>query len=210
MEKMNIHRALAELKLLDSRINKEMRIEFTTTKKASSEKVKKGILTVEEFTNDVKSTYQSITDLIVRRNTIKSKIVKSNAETMVAISGKQMTVADAIEQKSAIELKKGLLQQLKKSYSTSEQEIVLSNNQLDRTVETMINNMVGAENKNNKDVVENAQNMAKQYYDNNKMVLVDPIGIAKTIQELEKEIDTFESEVDYVLSTSNAIVEIEV
>jgi hypothetical protein len=40
--------------------------------------------------------------------------------------------------------------------------------------------------------------------------LQDPIGIEKTIEKLEKRIDDFISNVDFVLSTSNAITTIEI
>ena len=48
-------------------------------------------------------------------------------------------------------------------------------------------------------------NYQKYYQDGLKeqFALVDPLNIEKVIEELENEIDSFESEVDYVLSTSN-------
>ena len=47
------------------------------------------------------------------RKEIKEKIVKSNAETLVTIAGKEMTVAAAIERKESIKYEKKLAEELK-------------------------------------------------------------------------------------------------
>lgn len=207
---MNITRALAELKLLDSRINKEMKIDFVTIKKNSADKVKRGTTTIDDFNKDVKAKYDSITDLIERRDNIKSAIVKSNATTHVVIGGVSMTVADAIERKTSITYRQSLLRQLKTSYASAEQALQTENMRLERVAEDMINNMIGGEAKGNKDVVANANEVAKQYVENNKIILVDPISIVTKMDTLEREIDTFLAEVDYILSTSNSLTTIAV
>ena len=100
MAKYSIHRALAELKLLDKRITKTIdNLKVITYKKGNKLEYN---ITEEEFKAVVEADMQSVKDLITRRKEIKEKIVKSNAETLVTIAGKEMTVAAAIERKESI------------------------------------------------------------------------------------------------------------
>lgn len=207
---ISVTRALAELKLLDARINSTMRdIQFVVDKKASSPKVLNGRMTVEEYCIDIKSKYQSVKDLITRRNLIKSKIVESNARTIVEINGRQYTVAEAIERKSSIAYEKDLLRLMKLKLNTTEANIAKANDKLESTIENMINNMLSGDNKN-KDMVDNANRMAESYREQNKTVIIDPIGIVKEIEDMDKDILLFESEIDMTLSECNATTKVDI
>lgn len=77
-EKMTVHKALAELKVLDDRILAAIgACNLVTTKKNNQDKVRGK--TVVEFTADAKSAYDKATDLIKRRNAIKDAVNVSNA-----------------------------------------------------------------------------------------------------------------------------------
>jgi hypothetical protein len=52
--------------------------------------------------------------------------------------------------------------------------------------------------------------LEKDYRELHEKEILDPIGIAEEIKKLEKEIKDFETEVDYVLSDSNASTFVEV
>ena len=56
----------------------------------------------EEFKKRTTSDFQSLNDLIKRRNQVKNAIVSSNAVTKVTVGGQTMTVAEAIEYKTII------------------------------------------------------------------------------------------------------------
>ena len=77
MVKYSIHRALAELKLLDKRITKTIdNLKVVTYKKGNKLEYN---ITEEEFKAVVEADMQSVKDLITRRKEIKEKIVKSKA-----------------------------------------------------------------------------------------------------------------------------------
>jgi uncharacterized protein YhaN len=57
-----------------------------------------------------------------------------------------------------------------------------------------------------KDIKTNPETIAAltaSFMDTNKVLIVDPIELSKKAKELEEEIDTFESNVDWVLSEAN-------
>lgn len=208
-ETMTIHEALAELKVIGNRINKEINsAKFVTTNKHSNTKIDGK--SIADYSNNVKSQYQRITDLIKRRTAIKRAVVLSNAITKVAINGTEMTVAEAIEYKnSGIEYKYHLLDTLSTNYNASISTIKSSNGEnLEERANDYVQKLYG-----NKDgsvdntVIESAK---KNYIESNTLDLIDPIGAEKVISELNDEIDSFTSKVDSALSISNATTTIEI
>ena len=98
-EKMSIHKALAELKLLDNRIMSAIKNgTYCVANKHSNDKIK-GV-SIEEYKKIMQGDYDKATDLIKRRNAIKRAIVLSNAVTKVKINDIEYTVAEAIEMKN--------------------------------------------------------------------------------------------------------------
>lgn len=98
-ETMTVHKALAELKVLDDRILAAISAcNLVTTKKNNQDKVRGK--TVAEFTTDAKAAYDKATDLIKRRNAIKDAVNVSNANTIVKISDQEYTVVQAIDKKN--------------------------------------------------------------------------------------------------------------
>ena len=98
-ERMSIHRALAELKTLDARINSACSGTFVYANKKSNAKISG--MSIEDAKKFLVGNYDRAKDLIERRKKIKSAIVESNAKTEVEVAGIKMTVADAIERKSS-------------------------------------------------------------------------------------------------------------
>lgn len=98
-------RALAEIKMLDKRINKSIHeCELVKIKNRGDK------WDVEQFNKEAKSSYASIMDLIKRRDYLKFKIIQSNAHTTVNIGSNEYTIAQAIDLKNSIQYKKDLLQ----------------------------------------------------------------------------------------------------
>ena len=86
--KMSIHRALAEIKMLDKRIERSIHnCAFVGMKKKSASNVHNSTLTKDAYQEGVKADYQSVKDLINRRTNIKRLVVLSNATTSVEIGG---------------------------------------------------------------------------------------------------------------------------
>ena len=72
-ESMSIHRALVELKTIDSRIIKKIdSAKFCVAAKAKATKL--GAITVDEFKTSAQASYDSAMDLINRRNAIKAAV----------------------------------------------------------------------------------------------------------------------------------------
>lgn len=205
--KMTIHRALSELKLIDSKIEKQIG-EISPSGIYQKGKLINGYLTQEDFGATAKSKYDSITDLIGRKTKIKSAIVKANTETKVSVGGKQMTIADAITFKDVVKFQKKLIQTLK----TRQNEVV---GHLNKQNEIVRNNAkaiteaaLGKDNvKVNKEDVDAIQ---LPYLAANEFHLYNPLEVDKKIELLEKEVGNFEAEVDAVLSEINAVTIIEI
>jgi hypothetical protein len=211
MEKMTVTRALAELKLLDSRINKEITyssafVDVSQKKTEDGNKALKSGMNKQEFEKRAESNYKSINDLIKRRNEIKSAILKSNAETKVKIGKNDYTVVEAIDQKGAINYKKSLLNSMKSQLSIMLSEIERAKGKVESQVETMLTQNLGGNEKTNEN---DYDIIAKPFIEANELKLIDPLKLQEKIDVLDKEIDEFESEVDFVLSESNSRTEIE-
>lgn len=208
MEKMLVTVALNELKLLDSRIIKEIdRGSFISSAKKSSPKVSPA-MSKEEFIEEAKSKFNSVKDLIERRAKIKAAIVDSNAKTEVEIDGVKMTRADAIERKSSINYEKLMLNELKDQLNIHTAKVNSSNYEVDNKIDSLVQAAYGKEGKNNIKQ-EDYDAIAKPYREANEWDIVDPLNLKDVIEEMEKRIDGFESNVDSVLQISNCTTYIE-
>ena len=208
MEKMLVTVALNELKLLDSRIIKEIdRGSFISSAKKSSPKVSPA-MSKEEFIEQAKSKFNSVKDLIERRAKIKAAIVDSNAKTEVEIDGVKMTRADAIERKSSINYEKLMLNELKDQLNIHTAKVNSSNYEGDNKIDSLVQSAYGKEGKNNIKQ-EDYDAIAKPYREANEWDIVDPLNLKDVIEEMEKRIDGFESNVDSALQISNCTTYIE-
>ncbi len=200
IKEMSVHRALRELKTLDKRINNSLQsIDFVVD--VVGNKQPKGYNKVEDYENEVKSKYTQIQDLIKLRNLIKREIILSNATTKITINNIEMTVAEAIEMKSSIDYKKSLLLKLQLDYRNAINEVERKNNNF----ESRLNSYLESIGKNTKLQDEETKKQIKTFTDNNEAKLLDTLLIKKEINKLQEEIEVFESEVDLVLSESNAV-----
>lgn len=207
-ETMTIHKALAELKVLDSRIKSAVNnCDFVSTKKNNQDNMKGK--TVEQFSSKVRDTFKSISDLIVRRNAIKEAVVASNATTLVKVGDTEYTVAKAIEKKNhGMDYYVQLRNILKFQLAENSELIERHNVSLQQKAEQFVTGLMGnKESKSNNDDYNVALN---SYIKANTMALVDPIGIEKEIEKLDHMIDSFLPEVDAALSCSNAMTTITV
>ena len=206
-ETMTVHRVLAELKVLDSRIaDKIAGATFCVANRNSNKKIN-GV-DIEKAKDQMKSDYNSIKDLISRRDAMKRAVVLSNAKTEVEIGGHMYTVAEAIEMKNhGIDNKKSLLNAMKRQYERAVAEVNQRNgDELERKTQAFVENMYGQKDKVQSEEMERTR---KEYIENNTYSLIDPVQIKKSIDELTKVIDTFIADVDACLSVSNAITNVE-
>jgi wyosine [tRNA(Phe)-imidazoG37] synthetase (radical SAM superfamily) len=145
MEKMTIHRALSELKLIDAKIEKQIN-EVLPSGILQKGKLVNGYIQEAEFEKSAKSKYDSVNDLIDRKNKIKSAIVTANGVTHVKVSDKQMTIADAINFKSVIKFKKKLIATLKQRHLQAVGELNTHNETVNANVQRILEATFGKEN----------------------------------------------------------------
>lgn len=204
---MTIHRALAELKLIDSRIAKGVTDIEPIGVMQKGKKVN-NFIPSEDFKNLANHHYNSVTDLIKRKQDIKSAIVRSNGSTSVKIGDKVMTVSDAITFKKIIDHKKIFLSKLQSECNKAAGNLNKANEQVQKNLEALLQAALGKD--STKVTKDDIDAISKPYLENNEFTMFDPLGIKDKISALEKECAEFEAEVDAVLSESNAITIIEI
>lgn len=206
-EKMNVHKALSELKVLNNRIANALANDFVVANKHSNDKIN-GIPLVD-FNIDMKSHYQQVNDLIERRNALKRAVVSSNAVTKVTVGGTEYTVAEAIEMKNhGMEFYKMLRDELAKQFTKAQTAIMVnSGKNLEERAEKYIVSILST--KNEKIDTKLIDELRAKYIENNTYDLLDPNNVKSGIEALNEMIENFESDIDSALSVSNAVTIIE-
>lgn len=194
-QQMSVTQALAEMKLLQKRINKAL---YSVTWADVSTKAKP--VDATKIGKLAAAEYQSYQDLVKRYAAIKRSVVQSNAMTRVKIGTWEGTVAEAIEQKSSIAAKKKLLDTMKECLSTAMDKLKTEQSTADDRLERLLTSELGKDVRTNPETITTLTNTFRE---NNKVELVDPLDLPKKIAELEEEVESFETNVDWVLSEAN-------
>ena len=208
-EKMTIHKALAELKLLDGRIEKATGdAVFVAANKHSNTVI--GGVQVLEFAGQAKDALRSIQTLISRRNAIKRAVTRSNAVTMVSIGGKEYTVAEAIDMKNlGMEHLKYLCSVIETQYAGAKAKAERENGEkLEQRADTYIQSLY--QNADKKNISEEVRKMRDDFITSQTIEILDPVSAVKTAAALHEEIDAFMADVDSALSVSNALTTIDI
>lgn len=206
--KISITRALAELKLLADRITKETeRLTVVDCYQRRSPRLLTSQKTQQEFESEAKAALQSVQDLIARRKKIKEAIILSNANRKVSIGGVQYTVATAIDRKNSIGFEEKLRDKIKQTLATVKKAVETHRPQLETQVNKMLETSLGTDSKKDATLYDS---IAKPFIEQNETLMFDPTKADVLSLKMEKDIEDFLSEVDFVLSESNSTVEIEV
>jgi len=208
-EQMTIHKALCELKTLDSRIESAISgSEFAVSNKHSNDKIH-GV-PVADFVKSVKEQYQSVRTLINRRNAIKRAVTRSNATTMVSIGGHEYTVAEAIDMKAkGTSYLTSLASRIERDYAQAKGKADMFNGDaLDSRCDEYVKSLYGASDLKN--MSEEIRKVREAFITSQTVEIIDPINAAAEAKKLRDEIDAFMSDVDAALSVSNALTTIDV
>ena len=211
MTQISVTRALVDLKRLSDKINRAVlngKFVSKTVGKNNYRKVVGTNMSVEEMTRTIQGSFDSVESLYDQRIKIKSAIVLSNANTMITLGGKVMSVAEAIELKTAIAFKQDYLTKLRQQLAVEMNEVTKTNVALDTLIETSINNIYGAD--KGKVTADIYQTVAAPQKEQKEAALLDPCKIEDKIKALEEEISLVVSELDFTLSEANARTMIEV
>ena len=206
-ETMNVHQALAELKMMDKRIEKAIQArDWVTTNKHSNTKID-GV-TVGEWVAEAKADYQKVMDLIRRRDALKRAVVNSNAVTKVLIAGVEYTVAEAIDKKNhGTQFLSMMARRLAHAYNTTKMVVDRENGtRLEDRADAFVKSLIG--NTDTKGMTEEIKTRREDFIAAQTLDVVDPIGAVKEMERLEEEVSSFLTNVDAALSVSNAITQI--
>lgn len=208
---MSVTRALVELKRLSSRIDSAIqsgKYVSRTVGKNQFRKVVGSSDSVEQMTAKIQGSFDQINALIENRQKIKSAIVISNATTTVTVMGRVMTVAEAIELKGTVASKKHYLEYMRAQFVRESSEVTKANVALDLVIETSMNQIYGSEKSK---VDENTYKaVASPQKDQKEQALLDPCAVESKLDKLAEEINVLSSEIDLLLSESNARTTIDV
>ncbi len=196
---LSIARALVELKTLDARIHKMI---DQTTWTLYKTKNKNYLMNEDDFKKKTLSEFQSLNDLIKRKNMVKNAIVLSNANTTVKVGDQVMTVAQAIEYKNIIVYKQILLDNLKRQRQMVVVDSENHRQKVQMKIDENIKIICGKDSKPDSNVL---QTVTDGITKGDPIELFDPLNLEEVIKKLETEIEEFTANIDYVLSESNAL-----
>lgn len=211
-EAMTIHKALAELKVIDNRINRAICDgSYVIANKHSNEKI--GGTPINVYKERMKADYQKVDDLIKRRNAIKRAVVLSNATTKVKVGDVEYTVAEAIEMKNhGMEFVDDFAKVIASQYARAKAEIDKnSGDAIEKRAEQYVLSVIQAQPKDSKMTVDSdaMKALRKTYIENNTYDMIDPLGVDDIIERMTNEVNEFNTEIDAALSVSNALTVIE-
>lgn len=215
--KLTITRALVELKHINDKISRAIS-EGTFTgfsvgenehQKYFKSTAKSTAISKAELESSIQGSFDAVNSLIARRQKLKAAIILSNAKTEVTLGGNLITVAEAIEQKAMIPVLSLYLARLRQDKASSTSQVEQSNMKLEDKIQELTLAAVGAE-KGTKldqgmlDAIAQSQNSRQ---------ISALVGATKSQKEIDKLVETLvqlQSELDFVLSESNAQTSIEV
>ncbi|MBP7540123.1 MAG: hypothetical protein KA802_09245 [Saprospiraceae bacterium] len=204
VKKISVTRALAELKILDSRINTAITSGlFVAVTVGNAEKPhQRSEKDVTTLNSTIKSSFDSVNALIARRQALKSAVLQSNATTKVKINGTELTVAEAIDMKAIIEFKRDFLLRIKGQVVQATTAVQLLEAKMQDSIEKASIAVNGAD----KTKVDPAayENVAGPIRRSHQPQVHSIHPIEEYSRTLEKEIEDFVIEVDFALSEVNS------
>lgn len=203
---ISVTRALAELKRLKDRIARatvDGTFVAVTIGTGTNQKVFSSNETVAETSARIQSSSDSVQGLINRYNELKSKVVISNATTLIKVANTQMTVAEAIERKTSILMYKALLQTMRSQLAAATVTKDTANAKMDAVIESYVTTVYGAAERSKLDA-SLYEAVAKPQREAKQAELLDPTKIREQIAKLEEYISYMTNELDFSLSEINA------
>jgi len=210
-EKMLMCDALDERDFLAKKISDSIRTFVPCfTKRKMDKKLATGE-DVEEFSEKVKRDYQSIHDMIARREAINKAIIMSNATTKIKIKStdSEISVAEAIAMRKSInsdDLTGKLLKVMERSFEGAINTYEVLARKKDQMDENYKNTLAGREGKIlSAEEIESVEKLTDGY----NAELIDPLKIKELIDTIENKQAAIKKEIDTALKISNATTYIE-
>ena len=209
---ITVQQALNELKVIDKRISRKLD-ETTYAGLVQQDKlVFPNNLGTDQnkFLELTKSTVDSVWDLIAYRNALKGALLVSNATTQVTIGSKTMSIAQAIDLKTANQSIKGAIYHLAEDLRIANDRGASINSRIDKELADSEANFLQGDSVKNDEFITFLRTEAEK----KKATLLEPTVGGMTLTDFIKaqidSIEDFESNVDLVLTTSNVTTTITV
>lgn len=217
MEKILVTQALDERDLMVKKLSDKIsKIKLVDAKRRNEEKTIDERLGVEEFSQNAKSAYQQINDLIDRYQRLDAAIVASNAATMIETSQGKYSIAGAIALKARLKsegiygakasFENMLMNQFRKQYDDNVQIAESRNSNLERQAEEMRLSILGRDSKV-KD--QKPLEVVDAYIRENTTEVIDPLDVMTKLKETKEKTEALISELDTKIKVSNATTIIE-
>lgn len=208
--KISVTRALATLTKIEGKIEKRIdQLNTVQIAKGTDDNraIPGSLVSVADFEASAKADFQGLQDLLAVRDELKAKVVQSNAVTLVTVGNKEMTVAQAIEGKRTIVYKELLLSKLKSQYNLAQKRLDKEVADFETKLEQARAPYISRDKAPDPEQIKTVEGPTRLM---STPSIVDPLGLADKIRNLETEIEDFKSNVDFVLSESNARTEVEI
>ncbi len=209
MSNISITRALAEIKALEDRIGKAIAEGvFVAVTKGRGERrtVMNSAISVDTMTANVTASHQKVDDLIKRRQLLKKLVIESNGMTYIKVCDVSMTVAEAIERKNSIKFERAFFDQMRTQWLRADSQVVAANTKLGEDIERAVTAAYASD--KSKPTPEMFDAIAEPRRREHEAALLDPASIRAKLEALANDLNSFNAEIDFVLSESNARTEI--
>lgn len=200
--KMSITRALAQVKLIESKLGKALAgfdVEINGKLKYFPN------FTTEQFEKEALVEVTSFEDLFKNRLKIKSAIARANIDTKISLLGTEYSIIELIDLKNSSQYKKNVYTNLINNYNKCKSDVV---NQ-DVKIENEVSKQVEVANSNKTQVSKDLTTTLTETYKTlwgGKIVGLDINKISKEKDDLDKLV----AEIDMILSEIKSKTEIEV
>ena len=200
--KMSITRALAQVKLIESKLGRAFAgfdVEINGKLKYFPN------FTTEQFEKEAMVEVNSFEDLFKNRLKIKSAIARANIDTKISLFGTEYSIIELIDLKNSSQYKKNVYTNLINNYTKCKSDVV---NQ-DVKIENEVSKQVEVANSNKTQVSKDLTTTLTETYKTlwgGKIIGLDINKISKEKEDLDKLV----AEIDMILSEINSKTEIEV
>lgn len=201
--KMSITRALAQVKLIESKLGKDFEEGFDVEINGKLKYFPN--FTTEQFEKEALAQMNSFEDLFKNRLKIKSAIARANIDTKISLLGTEYSIIELIDLKKSSQYKQNVYINLMYNYNKCKSDVV---NQ-DVKIESEVSKQVEVANSNKTQVSKDLTTTLTETYKTlwgGKIVGLDINKIYKEKEELDKLV----AEIDMILSEINSKTEIEV
>jgi hypothetical protein len=200
--KMSITRALAQVKLIESKLGRAFAgfdVEINGKLKYFPN------FTTEQFEKEALVEVNSFEDLFKNRLKIKSAIARANIDTKISLLDTEYSIIELIDLKNSSQYKKNVYTNLINNYNKCKSDVV---NQ-DVKIENEVSKQVEVANSNKTQVSKDLTTTLTETYKTlwgGKIIGLDINKISKEKEDLDKLV----AEIDMILSEINSKTEIEV